>query len=298
MKMNSFFREKEKTEKEIKREIKKSYKRVSNNLIKRLASVNLDTMTYDYLRQTAIYLENEYKQLNKRLNKNIEKAIVNTINGYTQTQIDFYSQLCKPLSSNFNDMFVKVNKTVLDNIVTGKMYKDNIKLSKRLWSNHKKTVKTINEILIDGFTSKKGSKEIAKDLEVYVNPDYKKEYDKFTIHPKSKNKIEFNSYRLANTYINHAYQEATKQSAKGNPYIEEIEWLSGTDNRVCDLCKERNGKRFPKDKVPLDHPLGRCTLLPVVEDDLEDIARELNDWVNGGKNEKLSKWFETWEVKK
>lgn len=296
--MNNFFRQKNKTEKEMTREIKKAYKRVANNLIKRLALVNPDTMTYDYLRQTAKYLEREYKKLNKRLNKDIEKAIVNTVEGYTQSQAEFYSDLYKPLSSSFEDMFIKVNKQVLDNVITGKMYGDNIKLSERLWSNHKKTVKTINDILTDGFISGKGSKEIAKDLEAYVNPDYLKEYDKFTIHPKSKNKVEFNSYRLANTYINHAYQDATRQSAKGNPFVEKIEWLSGTDNNVCDVCKKRNGKKFDKDKVPLDHILGRCTLLPVIEDDLEDIAKELKDWTNGGKNEKLDKWFETWEVKK
>lgn len=296
--MNNFFRQKNKTEKEMTREIKKAYKRVANNLIKRLALVNPDTMTYDYLRQTAKYLEREYKKLNKKLNKDIEKAITNTVEGYTQSQAEFYSDLYKPLSSSFEDMFIKVNKQVLDNVITGKMYGDNIKLSERLWSNHKKTVKTINDILTDGFISGKGSKEIAKDLEAYVNPDYKKEYDKFTIHPKSKNKIEFNSYRLANTYINHAYQEATRQSAKHNPFVEKVEWLSGTDDNVCDLCKERNGKKFDKNKVPLDHPLGRCTLLPVIEDDLEDIARELKDWANGGKNEKLDKWFEAWEVKK
>ena len=267
--MNNFFKQKNKTEKEITREIKKAYKRVANNLIKRLALVNPDTMTYDYLRQTAKYLEKEYKKLNKRLNKDIEKAITNTVEGYTQSQVEFYSDLCKPLSNSFEDMFSKVNKQVLDNVTTGKMYGDNIKLSDRLCS-----------------------KEIAKDLEAYVNPDYKKEYEKFTIHPKSKNKVEFNSYRLANTYINHAYQTATIESAKYNPFVEKVEWLSGTDDNVCDLCKERNGKKFDKNKVPLDHPLGRCTLLPVIEDDLEDIARELKGWANGGKNEKLDKWFE------
>lgn len=296
--MNNFFRQKEKTEKEMTREIKKAYKRVANNLIKRLALVNPDTMTYDYLSQTAKYLEREYKKLNKKLNKDIEKAITNTVEGYTQSQAEFYSDLYKPLSSSFEDMFIKVNKQVLDNVITGKIYRDNIKLSERLWSNHKKTVKTINDILTDGFIAKKSSKEIAKDLEVYVNPDYLKEYDKFTIHPKSKNKVEFNSYRLANTYINHAYQDATRQSAKGNPFVKEVEWLSGTDDNVCDLCKKRNGKKFDKNKVPLDHILGRCTLLPVIEDDLEDIARELKDWANGGKNEKLDKWFEAWEVKR
>ena len=294
--MNNFFKQKNKTEKEMTREIKKAYKRVANNLIKRLALVNPDTMTYDYLRQTAKYLEKEYKKLNKRLNKDIEKAIISTVEGYTQSQVEFYSDLCKPLSSSFEDMFSKVNKQVLDNVITGKMYGDNIKLSDRLWSSHKKTVKTINDILTDGFISGKGSKKIAKDLEAYVNPDYKKEYEKFTIHPKSKNKVEFNSYRLANTYINHAYQTATIESAKYNPFVEKVEWLSGTDDNVCDLCKERNGKKFDKNKVPLDHPLGRCTLLPVIEDDLEDIARELKDWANGGKNEKLDKWFEAWEV--
>lgn len=296
--MNNFFKQKNKTEKEMTREIKKAYKRVANNLIKRLALVNPDTMTYDYLRQTAKYLEKEYKKLNKRLNKDIEKAIVNTVEGYTQSQVEFYSDLCKPLSSSFEDMFIKVNKQVLDNVITGKMYGDNIKLSDRLWSNHNKTAKTINDILTDGFISGKGSKEIAKDLEVYCNPNYLKEYEKFTIHPKSKNKVEFNSYRLANTYINHAYQEATRQSAKHNPFVEKVEWLSGTDDNVCDLCKERNGKKFDKNKVPLDHPLGRCTLLPVIEENLEDIARELKGWVNGDKNEKLDKWFEAWEVKK
>nr|DAS35767.1 MAG TPA: minor capsid protein [Caudoviricetes sp.] len=240
------------------REIKKAYKRVANNLIKRLALVNPDTMTYDYLRQTAKYLEKEYKKLNKRLNKDIEKAIISTVEGYTQSQVEFYSDLCKPLSSSFEDMFSKVNKQVLDNVITGKMYGDNIKLSDRLWSNHNKTIKTINDILTDGFITGKNSKDIAKDLEVYCNPDYLpdylKEYEKFTIHPKSKNKVEFNSYRLANTYINHAYQEATRQSAKENPFVEKIEWLSGTDDNVCDLCKERNGKRFKVEDIPLDHP--------------------------------------------
>ena len=67
--MNNFFKQKNKTEKEMTREIKKAYKRVANNLIKRLALVNPDTMTYDYLRQTAKYLEKEYRSLIKDLIK-------------------------------------------------------------------------------------------------------------------------------------------------------------------------------------------------------------------------------------
>ena len=36
----------------------------------------------------------------------------------------------------------------------------------------------------------------------------------------------------------------------------------------------------------------------IIEENLEDIAKELKDWANGGKNEKLDKWFEAWEVKR
>ena len=61
------------------------------------------------------------------------------------------------------------------------------------------------------------------------------------------------------------------------------------------MCAERNGKHFEKDKVPLDHPLGRCTLLTDVGD-LEDIARELRSWVDGKPNEKLDNWFKEYEV--
>lgn len=294
--MSNFFNQKIKTEKDLKRDIKSAYKRVADDYIKRLSQVNPDTLTYEYIRQSAKYLEKEYKLLTRRLTKKLKKNIGKTVEGYTQSQLELYVSLCPEISKSWEDMFIKINKLVLDQVVSGDVYKDKIKLSDRLWGNNKETLKTINQILTDGFTAKKNSKEIAKDLEVFVNPAYKKEYDLFTIHPKSKNKIEFNAYRLANTYINHAYQTATKECARHNPFVETITWLSGDDKRVCELCAKRNGKKFKKDEVPLDHPLGRCTLLTDVGD-LEDIAKDLKSWVNGGSNEKLDNWFNQYNVK-
>lgn len=280
---------------DIAKKIKQSYKRVYLDYEKRLSTVNPDTLTEQYLRQTAKYLRNEYKKLGVEEEKEIRRIVKKTVDSYTQNQADLYSSLCPELSKSFTDLFSKVNEKALYQVVSGEMYKDKISLSKRLWGNNKKTMDNINQILTDGLVAKKGSREIAKDLEAYVNPDYKKEYGLFTIHPKSKNKVEFNSYRLANTLINHAYQTATKESAKHNPFVETITWLSGTDDRVCELCASRNGKKFKKDKVPLDHPLGRCTLLTDV-DDLENIAKELKEWVNGAPNEKLDNWFNQYGV--
>lgn len=279
----------------ISKKIKQSYKRVYLDYEKRLAQADCDMLTEQYLRETAKYLRNEYKKLGAQEEKEVRKAIENTINSYTQNQADLYSSLCPELSTSFTDLFSKINEKALYQVVSGEMYKDKISLSERLWANNKTTRNSINQILTDGLVAKKGSIEIAKDLEAFVNPNYKREYERFTIHPKSKNKVEFNSYRLANTYINHAYQTATKESAKHNPFVKTLTWLSGTDKRVCELCISRDGKKFKKNEIPLDHPLGRCTLITDVGD-LDNIARELKDWVNGGKNEKLDNWFANYGV--
>ena len=291
-----YLKEKANIEKQVKKQIQKRYKKVADEYIKRINSVNPDSITSEYLRKTAKWLEKRYKELGQEINQDIKKSIEDTIKGFTDTQITFYSELCIDLKPSFEEMFSKVNEKVLKEMITGDMYKDKISLSKRIWTDNKKTIKTINEIMQDGMISKKNSKEIAKDLEVYVNPGVKKEYERFTIHPKSKNKVEFNSYRLANTYINHAYQTASKESAKKNPYVEYIIWLSGTDNRVCSLCADRNGQRFKKNEVPLDHPLGRCTYEYEISKDLTDIAQELKDWSNGDSNPKLDDWFNEYGV--
>ena len=158
------------------------------------------------------------------------------------------------------------------------------KNKKRVWIDSQ----TEEEIL-------RGIKE-AKDLEEYVRPGLKREYKTFTIHPKSKHKVEFNSYRLANTYINHAYQTTSKESSKKNPYVEKIIWVSGHDNRVCPTCLERDGQLFDKNTVPLDHPLGRCTYEYYIPKSMEQIATELKDWSQGGKNKQLDEWFNEYGI--
>lgn len=293
--LEKYLLEKANTEKKTKQKIIQRYKKVYKDF-KKQVNVSEGTLTESYLRKTGSWLKDRYTKLSQEIEKDIKEAVKNTIKGYTDMNAELFSSMCEALSMSFEDMFSKVNENALKQVIEGNIYKDKISLSKRLWSNNKTTLRTIDDIILDGMIAKKNSKDIAKDLEVFVNPDHAKEYDLFTIHPKSKNKVEFNSYRLANTYINHAYQTASKESAKKNPYVEKIIWLSGDDDRVCDLCKERNGQKFDKDKVPLDHPLGRCTYLYDIEDSLEDIGKELTGWYKGEKNEKLDNWFNEYGV--
>nr|DAO77707.1 MAG TPA: minor capsid protein [Caudoviricetes sp.] len=294
--LEKYLREKATIERQVKKQIQNRYKKISVEYMKRINTVGPNGLTEEYLKKTAKWLEKRYFELGKELNGDIEKSIEKTIKGFTDTQVTFYSDLCRDLRPSFEEMFSKVNEKVLKEMITGDMYKDKITLSKRIWTDNKKTIKTINEIMQDGMISKKNSKLIAKDLEEYVRPGLKREYKTFTIHPKSKHKVEFNSYRLANTYINHAYQTTSKESSKKNPYVEKIIWVSGHDNRVCPTCLERDGQLFDKNTVPLDHPLGRCTYEYYIPKSMEQIATELKDWSQGGKNKQLDEWFNEYGI--
>lgn len=71
---------------------------------------------------------------------------------------------------------------------------------------------------------------------------------------------------IARTETLYAYNTVAKDRYKRNG-IEEVEWLTATDERVCDQCGPLDGQRF---KLGLEpdcpiHPQCRCSLIPVVE---------------------------------
>lgn len=51
--------------------------------------------------------------------------------------------------------------------------------------------------------------------------------------------------------------------------IEKLEWMTMADERTCPVCGPLDGKKYSIDKFPQqpNHPLCRCTNLPVVEPD-------------------------------
>ena len=129
-------------------------------------------------------------------------------------------------------------------LITGEIYKDNIGLSDRIWKSHKQIEGSVSNVIQSGIVAKKSVKNLAKDLYQYVNED---------------TNISFNAFRLASTSITHAYQLSTIRAAKANPVAKGIKWHSVLQARTCQICRERHGKVFEPDDVPLDHPLGLCT---------------------------------------
>jgi SPP1 gp7 family putative phage head morphogenesis protein len=137
-------------------------------------------------------------------------------------------------------------------------------LSKSIWGDNQQTHKQILDIVEGGRVQGKPIYEISKDLERFVNPDKRNPWNLVnaqgrTIYPRQ---VDYNAQRLARTMVQHSYQQSFLESVKNDVFVESVRWIAN-GSRVCPLCEERDGKIFPKDDVPLDHPNGMCVFEPV-----------------------------------
>ncbi len=181
------------------------------------------------------------------------------------------------LDINFNH----VNAEVVEKIVTGQIYDSGWSLSKRIWGDNEDTLAEMHKIIAGGHAKNKSMYEIAKDLESYVKPSAKKNWnlkDKNgkKIYPKQ---VDYNAQRLGRTLVQHGYQQSFRATTIDNPLINDYIWNSN-GSRVCPICKERDGQHYKKGEEPMDHPNGMCILVPDVSDNLVD---DIADWFNGDK---------------
>lgn len=184
--------------------------------------------------------------------------------------------------------FSYVPEEVVKKLITGQIYETGWSLSKAIWGDNEDTMKSIYRIVAGGRAENKSSYEIAKDLEEFVRPSAKKKWnlkdkDGRYIYPKQ---VDYNAQRLARTLTQHAYQQSFIETTKDNPLITSYKWISN-GSRVCEICKERDGRIYEKDKLPMDHPNGMCVMQPVVN---KNAKKEIADWIKGGENKGLDKF--------
>lgn len=234
----------------------------------------------------------------------------------------FYSDLQMPIGMSITSFPVEI----MNNIVNGSVYEEKWYLSKALWGDYTEKLDQINDVITQGVGLNLSSLEIAKQLEQYVDPKamtpsktivtdclkdpvtgklYSKDYVKrhpekdWTGFTETKSryrygKVDYNAQRLSRTLINHAYQQNVVQQAKANPFGTGVRWDASGGERMCEICEERDGKVFPVDDVPLDHPNGMCTFEVVTDLDMMEMSNVLADWVNGvptDYDEKLDAWY-------
>ena len=188
---------------------------------------------------------------------------------------------------SLSSAFSNVPNYAVDQVMSGNLYKGKWSLSKRIWSDNEQKLKEIDEIITQGLIQNKSAFDIAKDLQKYVDPRAAKPWDWGKVYPGCRKVIDYNAQRLARTMTSHAYEEAFVRTTKDNPFIEAYRWEASNSDRVCDICKERDGKIYNKDELPLDHPNGMCTF-SVVTKSYSIIGKELADWVKGEGDSKLN----------
>lgn len=277
-------------------QIKQIYNDMYKNLSKKLNKVNPDSLTKRYLEELQKELAKEIKIIHTKVEKVIKNNTKKSSELANNVQLDFFMQINEQYSLNmkdtFSSMFSKIPKAAMDEILHGTAYKDRKGLSERIWQYTKKFDKDIDYIVTEGIANKKSAYEIAKDLEIYVNPKASKPWEWSNVYPNASEKVDYNAQRLARTAVNHAFQQAQKRSCSKNPYVESIRWLSASTHRTCELCNSRNGVLYSIKDVPLDHPNGLCTTIPEIPMSFDEIGTELRNWIDGASNSKLDKWFE------
>lgn len=242
------------------------------------------------------YLNILEKQMNdevKKISRELESTIKEDAKKVTEAVVEANKEWAKKVGMSIKGAWSRIPTDVVNSIATGQVYESGWSLSKRIWGIQEKTMQDIHTVVAEGIASNKGVYEIAKDLEKYVDPKAKKDWNWSKVYPNTNKKVDYNAQRLARTLTQHAYQQSFKETTQDNPFITKYKWLSSNDHdRVCPICKERNGKLFDKDKLPLDHPNGMCTWVAVMEKDWDKITDDIANWFNSpeGTNPAMDKF--------
>lgn len=186
-----------------------------------------------------------------------------------------------PISAAFS----AISDYSVRSVLSGAIYKDGQGLSSRIWRDLQQTQHDINTILAQAQVEQKSVYETAKELEEYVNPKKQKNWNLKMADGRYvyKSKVDYNAQRLARTIAQHTYQKTLVNSTAKNPFVGGFIWLAN-GSRACQVCLDRDGIRYDKLSLPLDHPQGMCTFEPVIPSD-DEITSRLADWVAGGKGD-------------
>lgn len=248
-----------------------------------------DFMRRSYLKKLTSQLRESYQSISGDLEKSIKDGMLTT----SQAVVDANDVWLQKVGIILQGAYSYVPKDIVSLISTGKVYGGDWTLSKAIWGHTQKTLHDIDQVVATGVAANKSAYEIAKDLEKYVNPSAKKEWEWSRVYPGTNKKVDYNAQRLARTMVSHAYQQSLLATTKYNPFVRGYRWRSAHSSRTCEICNERDGKLYSADDLPLDHPNGLCTFIAELSDSMSDIADRIGDWATGSKDPALDQWYDS-----
>ena len=285
----------------------KIYESTADDLLKKASTSRGFTRawTKDYER----YIKYKILELNNELAKVSDSSIRTSAEIAASVQGDFLSYINNKYTLDIDKSMLEfaytTNEKLIGQIIQGGFYKDNRSLSDRIWGYGNQNGKDIQYILTKGMAEQKSYLDIIKDLEKFLksntDPDFKKTYTKLY-----NRKVDYNAQRLLRTAMNHMIYVQNVSNAKNNPYAEAMHWELSAEHGTRqvdrfgeDECDDYANSdyynlgqgNFPPDKVPVPHPNCLCIQTIVIPKSLDEIGRELGEWINGKDISYLDEWL-------
>ena len=272
------------------KEIRSLYQRAVRNInkeAKKLPDTTSGVLRAMYLSKLKGQINEQFEVLGSELEATIKRNMTSTVDAVVMDNLSFLQYVDLPIEGAFSH----VARDIIESVISGRVYSGNWSLSKAIWKQTKKAQADINKIIAQGIAQNKGSYDIAKDLEKYVNPSARKDWEWSKVYPGTNKVVDYAAQRLARTMVSHAYQQAFIRTTQKNPFVTKYRWISSNSSRVCELCASRDGNYYPKDDLPMDHPNGMCTFVAVMEDSMVDIADRIADWALGKSDPALDEYY-------
>lgn len=238
-------------------------------------SAPLSSMYYNKLYNQ---MQQQSKEISNSIYTNIKNGMFKVSDAVVKDAADWMSGF--GFNKNGLDAALSyVPQSTVNALVNGSVYggPGSWSLSSAIWGDNEKALRDIYSIVAQGVAEQMPIDGIANKLAQYVSPTKQLQWSGPNGIKIYKHAVDYNAQRLARTLVQHTYQQSFVAATKDNPFILEYVWFANGP-RVCPICADRDGAHFKKDKLPLDHPNGMCTMEPVVDDKMVD---KLANWVNG-----------------
>lgn len=268
------------------KEVVELYKELSKEIRKDIQNRRKKNINRFDLRKLGYELEKEIRRLNENIKnktktsmKDVSSAVIKDVNGFLRNSGFRPEQTFRS--------FDYIPTDVVRNVLSGNVYNRKDVLNRNVWKNLDKTEKDIRKIIAKGIARGRDTYDIAKDLEKYVNPKVRKDYEWSKMYPGTNKVVDYNAQRLVRTMVSHAYQQSMRMACDDNPFVVGYKWITADlHGRTCELCKERAYEDhhglgvgvFPKSELPLDHPNGFCEFEPVMFGSEYDIMDVVEEW--------------------
>lgn len=260
--------------------IREMYKNAHNELKKTINNMGNNLQRYQLM-----LLQNQIKEEINNITITLNEMYKQGVTEISQATVNDMKRFLNYVNVDTTEMMLTIPDRTVEMIMNGKIYDKAWYLSKRVWSFPDKAQKDAEFIISSGLSQNKDLFDIAKDLELYLDPVRKKPVEWSRYYKGVSGKIDYNAMRLARTLCQHSYQQTFVTVTRPNPFITMYRWNISSNDRVCPICQDREGNLYSKDNLPIDHPNGQCWWEAVIPETFEQIADRIADWGEHPEND-------------